>query len=153
MNDATGGFRLPSINARYGFTLIEVVVVIIVLGLLAGLVGPRIIGRVSEARSTTAETQIELLSVALDNYRLDNGSYPTTAQGLQALRVRPATAPIPRNWRGPYLRRDVPADPWDRPYVYVSPGEHDPSSFDLLTLGRDGQPGGEEEDADIASWE
>jgi general secretion pathway protein G len=153
MNDATGCFRLRSINARYGFTLIEVVVVIIVLGLLAGLVGPRIIGRVSEARSTTAETQIELLSVALDNYRLDNGSYPTTAQGLQALRVRPTTAPIPRNWRGPYLRRDVPADPWDRPYVYVSPGEHDPSSFDLLTLGRDGQPGGEEEDADIASWE
>jgi general secretion pathway protein G len=94
-----------------------------------------------------------LLSVALDNYRLDNGSYPTTAQGLQALRVRPTTEPIPRNWRGPYLRRDVPADPWDRPYVYVSPGEHEPSSFDLLTLGRDGQPGGEDEDADITSWE
>ena len=143
-----GSLRKP----RRGFTLLEILVVIVVLGLLASIVGPRIIGRVSEARSTTAQTQIELLSVALDNYRLDNGYYPTTEQGLQALRVRPTTEPAPRSWRGPYLRKELPLDPWDRPYIYVSPGEQDPSGFDLSTLGRDGQPGGEDEDADIVSW-
>jgi len=136
-----------------GFTLIEILVVIIVLGLLAALVAPRIIGRVSEAKSATARTQIELFSVALDNYRLDNGYYPTTDQGLAALRVAPTSEPVPRNWRGPYLRKGVPLDPWDRPYIYRSPGEQDPSGFDLLTLGRDGQPGGAEEDADITSWQ
>lgn len=136
-----------------GFTLIEILVVIIVLGLLAGLVGPRIIGRVSEAKSTTARTQIELLSVALDNYRLDNGTYPTSEQGLQALREKPTREPIPRNWRGPYLKKEVPLDPWGRPYLYRSPGERNPWGFDLLSLGRDGQPGGAEEDADITSWQ
>ena len=134
---------------RGGFTLIELLVVIIVLGLLAGLVAPRIVGRVSEAKSTTARTQIELLSVALDSYRLDNGTYPTTEQGLQALRERPTRDPAPPSWRGPYLRKDVPLDPWGRPYIYRSPGERNPAGFDLLTLGRDEKPGGEGEDADI----
>ena len=142
-----------SSSDRRGFTLIEILVVIIVLGLLAGLVGPRILGRVSEAKSTTAETQIALLSVALDNYRLDNGYYPTTEQGLQALRAKPGTEPLPRSWRGPYLRKEVPLDPWDRPYVYRSPGQENPTGFDLLTYGRDGQLGGEEEDTDLTSWE
>ena len=136
-----------------GLTLIEILVVIIVLGLLAGLVAPRIIGRVSEAKTATARTQIELLGVALDNYRLDNGYYPTTEQGLAALRTRPTSEPQPRNWRGPYLRKEVPDDPWDRPYVYRSPGEVNTGSYDLLTLGQDGQPGGEDEDTDITSWE
>ena len=140
-------------NPQSGLTLIEILVVIIVLGLLAGLVAPRIIGRVSEARTATARTQIELLSVALDNYRLDNGSYPTTEQGLAALRTRPVSEPQPRNWRGPYLRKEVPNDPWDRPYIYRSPGDVNTGSYDLLTLGRDGQPGGEDEDTDITSWE
>jgi general secretion pathway protein G len=140
-------------RSESGLTLIEILVVIIVLGLLAGLVAPQIIGRVSEARSATARTQIELLSLALDNYRLDNGYYPTTEQGLAALRTRPTSEPQPRNWRGPYLQKDVPDDPWDRPYVYRSPGEVNAGSYDLLTLGRDGQPGGEEEDTDITSWE
>jgi general secretion pathway protein G len=135
-----------------GFTLIEILVVIIVLGLLAALVGPRILGRVSEAKSATARTQIELLGVALDNYRLDNGSYPTTEQGLAALQEVPTREPIPLNWRGPYLKKAVPLDPWGRPYIYKSPGEHTPSAYDLATLGRDGQPGGEDEDADITSW-
>lgn len=145
-------YRPSPLNAR-GLTLIEILVVIIVLGLLAGLVAPRIIGRVSEARSATAHTQIELLSVALDNYRLDNGRYPTTEQGLAALRVKPTSDPLPANWRGPYLRKAVPLDPWDRPYIYRSPGEENPRSYDLLTLGADGIPGGEDEDADITSWE
>ena len=140
-------------SGREGLTLIEIVVVIIVLGLLAGLVGPQIIGRVSEAKSSTARTQIELFSVALDNYRLDNGRYPTTEQGLQALREKPVSEPTPYNWRGPYLQKEIPLDPWGRPYVYKSPGEVNPTSYDLFTLGRDGQPGGEDEDADITSWE
>ena len=134
-------------------TLIEILVVIIVLGLLAGLVGPQIFGRVSEARSSTARTQLELMGVALDNYLLDNGSYPTTQQGLEALREEPAQEPVPTNWRGPYLRRAVPIDPWGRPYIYRYPGEQNPGSFDLLTLGRDGEPGGEDEDADVTNWE
>lgn len=144
---------LSSVRNRLGLTLIEILVVIIIIGLLAGLVAPQIIGRVSEARGATARTQIELLSVALDNYRLDNARYPTSQQGLEALRTRPTTEPVPGNWRGPYLRKEVPVDPWNRPYVYVSPGEENPSSYDLFTLGADGVPGGQDEDADINSWQ
>jgi len=136
-----------------GFTLIEILVVIIVLGLLAALVGPRILGRVSEARSATARTQIDLLGLALDNYRLDNGVYPTTEQGLAALQEKPSREPLPLNWRGPYLKKAVPLDPWGRPYLYKSPGEHNPTGYDLFTFGRDGQPGGEDEDVDITSWQ
>lgn len=135
---------------RRGFTLIELLVVIIVLGLLAALVAPRIIGHVGEARSTTAQTQIEMLTLALDNYKLDNTRYPTTEQGLEALRTRPTRQPLPLNWRGPYVRKDIPVDPWGRPYVYRSPGSN-ADGFDLYTLGRDGQPGGTEEDADIGT--
>ncbi len=137
---------------RRGFTLIEILVVIIVLGMLAALVGPRILGRVSEAKSATARTQIELLGLALDSYRLDNGGYPTTEQGLDALNEKPTREPLAQNWRGPYLKKALPLDPWGRPYVYQSPGEHGASSYDLSTLGRDGQPGGSEEDADLTSW-
>jgi general secretion pathway protein G len=142
-----GGFRL-----HRGFTLIEVLVVVLVIGLLAGLVGPRIIGRVSEARTATARTQIELLGLALDSYRLDNGGYPSTEQGLAALQDKPARDPIPANWRGPYLKKAIPADPWGRPYAYQSPGEHSPGAYDLWTYGRDGQESGEGDDADVTSW-
>lgn len=134
---------------RSGFTLLELVVVIIVLGLLAGIVAPQIIGRLSEAKSTTARTQIELLSVALDGYRLDTGAYPTTEQGLAALRDKPTRAPAPANWRGPYLRKAVPLDPWGRAYIYRAPGERAPTGFDLESLGRDGKAGGDGEDADV----
>jgi general secretion pathway protein G len=138
-----------NVRQRSGFTLLELVVVIIVLGLLAGIVAPQIINRLSEAKCTTARTQIELLSVALDGYRLDNGSYPTTEQGLAALREKPARAPVPGNWRGPYLRKAVPLDPWGRAYLYRAPGEKNPGAFDLESLGRDGKAGGEGEDADV----
>ena len=144
--------RSDSNTYSRGFTLIEILVVIIVLGMLAALVGPRILGRVSEAKSATARTQIELLGLGLDNYRLDNGSYPTTEQGLAALNETPTHEPLPVNWRGPYLRKAIPLDPWARPYVYRSPGEANPSGYDLSTLGRDGRPGGSDEDADITSW-
>src|SRR2546430_6338294 len=126
-----------------GFTLIEILVVIIVLGLLAALVGPRILGRVSEAKSATARTQIELLGLALDNYRLDSGAYPTTEQGLDALQTKPTREPVPLNWRGPYLKKAVPRHPWGRPHIYKSPRVHNPSGYDLFTLGRNGQPRGE----------
>jgi general secretion pathway protein G len=129
--------------------LIELLVVILVLGLLAGLVGPKIVGHVSEARTTTAKTQIDLLGVALDSYRLDNGSYPTTEQGLAALRERPTREPVPANWRGPYLRKAVPTDPWGRPYIYRAQASGGGSEFGLQTLGRDGKPGGDGEDADV----
>lgn len=138
-------------TSRRAFTLLEIIVVIIVLALLAGLVAPQIFGRVSEARGTTARTQIELIGTALDNYRLDNGAYPVTEQGLAALREKPTRAPVPANWRGPYLRKDVPNDPWGRPYLYRFPGERNATAFDLSSLGRDGKPGGSGEDADIVN--
>ena len=138
-------------GSRRAFTLLEVLVVLLVIGLLAALVGPQIVGRVSEARATAARTQMELFSLALDNYRLDNGGYPTTEQGLAALRERPRRGPAPINWRGPYLRKEVPLDPWGRPYGYRSPGEKNPTGYDLVTLGRDGTSGGAGEDADLVT--
>jgi len=133
---------------RRAFTLLELLVVIIVLGLLAGLVAPQIFGRVGEAKVTTARTQMSLLGTALDSYRLDNGAYPTTEQGLQALREKPTREPLPMNWRGPYLRKAIPLDPWGRPYSYKSPGERTVNGYDLASLGRDGKAGGTGEDED-----
>lgn len=131
---------------RRGFTLLELIVVIIVLGLLVGLVAPQIFGRVGEARDVAARTQMALLGTALDNFRLDNGSYPLTAQGLAALRTAPGGG---TTWRGPYLRKDIPLDPWGRGYLYRSPGERNPNGYDLSSLGRDGKVGGTGEDADL----
>ena len=125
------------------FTLIELLVVIIVLGLLVGLVGPRLFGRVGQSKQAAARAQIELLGAGLDQYRLDVGSYPDGNVGLEALQRNP-NAP---NWNGPYLKKAVPADPWGRPFVYRVPGEK--GEFDLVSLGRDGKPGGAGEDADI----
>lgn len=135
-------------HAAQGFTLIELLIVMVILGLLAGLVGPKMFGRVGSAKTGTARTQIELLGTALDSYRLDNSMYPTTAQGLNALREKPQGMDT---WRGPYLPKPVPKDPWDRPYIYKSPGDH--GDYDLSSLGLDGQPGGEDENADVNSWE
>jgi len=141
--------RGPRARRYSGFTLIELLVVIVVISLLAGLVGPLVFRNVGDAKVSAARAQIELFSLALDQYRLDNDYYPATAQGLEALRTQPAGEPAARNWRGPYLRKPVPPDPWGRPYLYVSPGLRNPTSFDLLSHGRDGQPGGTGEDADI----
>jgi general secretion pathway protein G len=135
-----------------GFTLIELIVVIVVIAILAGLVGPMVFGNVADARTQGARAQIELLGLALDSYRLDTGQYPTTDQGLAALRRLPSVEPVPRRWRGPYLRKEVPDDSWGRPFVYRSPGAQDAAGYDLYTLGRDGRPGGEGEDADVTSW-
>jgi len=139
-------------GGRAGFTLIEVLVVIAVIAMLAALVAPNVFQHVGTAKDATARSQIELLGAALDAYRLDNGRYPTTDQGLDALQVQPSTQPLPSNWRGPYLRKAVPMDPWGTPFIYLSPGEMNPRNYDLLSLGSDGEPGGEGEDADIVSW-
>lgn len=136
-----------------GLTLIEILVVIVILGVLASLVGPAVFSHVGTAKTTTARSQIELLSAALDAYRLDTGTYPTTDQGLAALREEPVQSPRPRGWRGPYLRREVPLDPWGREYVYEGPGRENSIGFDLVTYGLDGQPGGEGENADVTSWD
>ena len=138
-------------RSRSAFTLIEILVVIVVIAILATLVAPNIFKNVGEAKATTARAQIENISSALDAYRLDNGSYPTTQQGLDALTSIPSIDP-PANWKQPYLRKAVPVDPWGRPYIYIFPGESNPLGFDLLTYGADGKVGGEGEDADILSW-
>ncbi len=133
-----------------GFTLIELMVVIVILGILAGLVLPRFMGRTEEAKKTKARLQIENLESALKLYKLDNGAYPSTEQGLEALVQKPAAGLVPKNWReGGYLEKSkVPEDPWGRPYVYLSPGVKN-KDFDLKSLGADGEDGGEGESADI----
>ena len=137
---------------RRGFTLIELLVVLAIIATLASLVGPELFRNAGDAKVQATRSQIEMLSLALDNYRLDNDQYPTSEHGLRALRVVPPLGEPPRNWRGPYLRREVPVDPWGRPYLYRSPGVANPAGFDLYSLGRDGQAGGSGEDADITSW-
>ena len=141
-----------NMSSRSGFTLIEILVVIAVLAMLAALVAPNVFQHVGTAKDATARSQIELLGAALDAYRLDNGRYPTSDQGLDALQVAPTLQPLPSNWRGPYLRKDVPLDPWGTPFIYMSPGEVNLRGYDLLSLGADGEPGGEGEDADVVSW-
>jgi general secretion pathway protein G len=136
-----------------GFTLIELMVVIVILGILAGLIIPRIMGRPEEARQMKAQVQIESIETALRLYKLDSGSYPTTDQGLQALVEAPTVGELPRAWReGGYLEKGkVPRDPWGNEYVYLSPGVH--GEYDLSSFGADGQPGGEGKDKDINSWD
>jgi general secretion pathway protein G len=126
--------------------------VITVIAILASLVTPMVFRNVGDAKVSAARAQVEILGLALDAYRLDNDYYPSTAQGLQALRDVPTGAPAARNWRGPYLKKAVPTDPYGRPYVYRSPGEKNPGSYDLASLGRDGVPGGTGEDSDVTSW-
>jgi len=136
-----------------GFTLIELMVVIIILGVLAGLIVPRIMGRPDEARRAKARIQIESIETALKLYKLDNGNYPTTEQGLQALVEPPAVGTLTKNWRqGGYLEKGkVPKDPWDYDFIYLSPGIR--GDYDLSSRGADGEPGGEEKNRDINSWE
>lgn len=129
-----------------GFTLIELLVVVVIIGLLAGLVAPRYFGQVGKSEVNVAKAQIDALEKALDQYRLDTGHYPDSELGLGALLERPASEP---KWNGPYLRKTLPLDPWGKPYVYRIPGEK--GEFDLVTFGKDGQPGGSGESADISN--
>ena len=145
-------FSQTAANSR-AFTLIELMVVIVILGILAGLIVPRIMGRPEQAKRVKARMQVESIATALKLYKLDNGAYPTTEQGLQALVEVPASGNIPKNWRkGGYLEKGkVPKDPWGNDFVYLSPGMND--DFDLISYGADGTAGGEDNNADINSWE
>ena len=137
-------------RGEYGFTLLEVMVVVVILGILAALVVPKIVSRPDEARAVAAKQDIASLMQALKLYRLDNRSYPSTEQGLQALVSRPTTGPLPANWKsGGYVER-LPRDPWGNPYQYLNPGLH--GEIDVFSFGADGAPGGEGNDADIGSW-
>jgi general secretion pathway protein G len=143
---------VSSNNRRRAFTLIELLVVIAIIATLAAVVAPQVFRNVGDAKASAAKSQIEIFALALDSYRLDNDQYPDSAQGLSALRMMPTAGTPPRNWRGPYLRKTVPLDPWGRPYIYISPGRENPATYDLYSLGRDGKPGGDGEDADVTSW-
>ena len=136
-----------------GFTLIELMVVIVILGILAGLIVPRIMGRPEEAKQLKAKMQIESLETALKLYKLDNGMYPDTEQGLQALIEQPETGIVPKNWRKQgYLEKGrLPKDPWGNEFVYLSPGTH--GDYDIISYGADGVPDGEDKNRDINSWE
>lgn len=132
-----------------GFTLIELMLVIVIIGALAAMVVPRLVGRSDEARIGAARADIKgNLSLALRLYEVDNGRYPTTQQGLAALLVKPSSPPVPENWKGPYIEQE-PLDPWKRPYLYRHPGTHPPRDYDLFSAGPDGKDGTED---DIANW-
>ena len=130
-----------------GFTLIELLIVMVIIGLLAALVAPKMFGKLEKSKTKIAQAQMSLFETALDSYRLDVGYYPTTEQGLQALRTKPNGV---AKWDGPYLPKDIPLDPWGHPYIYSSPGEH--GEYDIISYGADGKPGGTENDEDIVSW-
>ncbi len=135
-------------HRQRGFSLIEIMVVVVILGILASLVVPKIISRPDDARIVKAKQDVLAIQSALDLYRLDNSVYPTTDQGLSALVKKPTSNPIPRDWK-PYLK-SVPTDPWGRPYMYLNPGQH--GEIDVYTLGADGQPGGEAANSEIGNW-
>ena len=142
---------MPGFPRLSGFTLLELLVVVAIIGLLAGYVGPKYFGQLGKAETKVARAQIDALEKALDQYRLDIGHYPSTAQGLDALVTKPAgIASGTSRWNGPYLKNKIPLDPWGKPYLYKFPGEH--GEFDLYSYGRDGVSGGSGENADINNW-
>ncbi len=132
-----------------GFTLLELLVVMVIIGLLAGFVAPRYFAQVGKSQIKVARAQLDALDKALDQFRLDVGRYPSTEEGLQVLVARPNGE---SSWSGPYLKKGVPADPWGHPYVYEQPGTHGGNDFDLLSYGKDGRPGGAGEDTDLTNW-
>ncbi|MGW8208419.1 MAG: type II secretion system major pseudopilin GspG [Syntrophobacteria bacterium] len=139
------------IFSRSGFTLIEIMVVIIILGILVGLIVPRFMEKPEKARIVKAQMQIESISAALKEYKLDSGDYPTTEQGLEALVEKPSIGKIPRKYPEKGYLAKIPKDPWGNDYVYISPGEH--GDFDLISYGADGEEGGEGKNGDVQSWE
>ncbi len=155
MRGKAGGKEQAPAGRRFrrrtaGFTLIELLLVVLIISVLAAVVAPRIIGRGKEARIAAVKQQIQNFETALKLYYLDNDVYPTTEQGLGALRVEPTSEPLPINYKGPYLEKEVPLDPWQNQYLYTSPGEYDEDGFDILSYGPDGKEGG---DDDIASYQ
>jgi general secretion pathway protein G len=145
-------FRSSTRRDRRAFTLIELLVVIAIIATLAAVVAPALFGNVGEARKNAVKSQLQIMSLALDAYRIDNDAYPTSEQGLEALRSMPLGGEPPKNWKGPYLRQVVPLDPWGRPFVYLGPGLENTTAYDLYSLGKDGKVGGAGEDEDLTSW-
>lgn len=135
-------------NSERGITLIEILVVVTIIALFVAIVGPRVLGQADKARKTAARSQIDSFMTALGTYKLDTGTFPTTEQGLEALRVKPDGV---EQWAGPYVPKEIPMDPWGHPYLYKFPGDHGDEP-DILSLGGDGQPGGDGNNADIVSW-
>lgn len=140
--------RFSQRQLSLGFTLLELLVVLVILGLLVGIVAPNLMKNMGKSEATTARAQVDALGKALDQYFLDNGRYPTTQEGLAALVIRPTNAP---QWDGPYLKKAIPLDPWQQPYVYRSPGQQG-RELELLSYGADRMPGGDKQNADITSW-
>lgn len=136
-------------RAQAGFTLLELLIALVIIGLLVGVVAPNLFKNVGKSETTAAKQQIEALSHALDQYRLDTGHFPSTEQGLAALNTKPDGDP---RWNGPYLKKAVPNDPWGRPYLYRTPGEHN-NDYDLSSLGKDGVSGGSGDAADVSNWQ
>lgn len=153
MHNVNAACALHARRRARGFTLIEIMVVVVIIGVLIGLVAPNVLGRVDAARVTAARTDINTLEQALAMYRLDNHHYPSTDQGLEALVRQPSGNPAPRNWNPEgYLRKELPLDPWGNPYQYMAPGS-DGRAYDIWSLGADGREGGEGYDADIGNWQ
>jgi general secretion pathway protein G len=138
-------------QAQRGFTLIEIMVVVVILGILAAMVAPKILSRPDQAKVTVARSDIETISQALELFRLDNGFYPSTDQGLDALVKKPTITPEPRNWNPEGYLKKAPVDPWGNPYIYLQPGNH--GKYDLYSQGADSREGGEGLDADVTNWE
>jgi len=144
----SGSYVKNRLRSESGFTLIEIIVVVIIIGLLATLVAPKFFGKVDQSRVKTTYAQIELLGSALDMYRLDTGNYPDSHEGLEALLIKPSS--LQGSWEGPYLKKELPVDAWGHTYLYTSPGKH--GDYDLISLGADALEGGEGKNSDIVSW-
>lgn len=144
---------LKRFKQEQGFTLIEILIAVVIIGILASLIGPSLFNNVSDAKQEAARNQLDVFKLALDDYRLDTGDYPTTQQGLEALTEKPTTPPVPENWSGPYLdHHQVPLDPWGNKYHYQYPPQHRQYKYDLYSYGKDNKEGGSGEDADVTNW-
>lgn len=141
-------YKLKNICKNRGFTLIELLVVIIIIGLLAAFVAPKYFGQIGKSKSQVAKAQIEAIDKAIDQFRIDVGHFPTEAQGLHSLFAQPANEPL---WRGPYIKKSIPLDPWNNAYLYKAPGS-DGRDYEIMSHGRDGKAGGADEDADVLGW-
>lgn len=145
--------RLIKMKTQRGFTLVEIMVVLVIIGLLAAIIAPNVLNRADEARVQKVRADFKAIETALKIYRLDNFNYPTTEQGLEALVSKPGIDPVPPNWKKDGYLPELPYDPWGRPYQYLSPAEFGSGEYDILTLGADGVTGGEDQNADLGSWQ